>query len=138
MARFGVHQRLITFLREFAYGCVVGAGVLTSTLRYGGGFASLHLVGASAEANIRNRTSTPASQSHPGAGAIIMAKTWSSKMQHLYTIWLGKHDESYVFTDEDLDSWVPPPEYGPLHESFVGHNRAISIEIQKMRPRRQP
>ena len=71
-------------------------------------------------------------------GAIIMAKTWSSNMQHLYTIWLGKHDESYVFTDEDLDSWAPPPEYGPHHESVVGHNRATSIELQKMRPRRIP
>ena len=44
------------------------------------------------------------------AEAITLCKGWTSRMSHLYALWLAQENEEYAFTAEDVSSWQQPAE----------------------------
>jgi len=65
-----------------------------------------------------------------------LAKAWSSKMAHLYGIWLEQDDSEYMFTDADVSSWEQPADYATLLPNLSREELKEASKMLKLRPRR--
>ena len=69
-------------------------------------------------------------------GAIMMARTWQSKMTYFYDLWLSQDRTVYRFTEEDVRGWEEPRSF-TLGASWWTDKQMVTRvkEIRDLRPR---
>ena len=68
--------------------------------------------------------------------ATLMASEWCRRRQHFFNVWLErKEPDLLTFTEEEIASYEPPPEWSEWFSSLSDHHvcmgRARAIQLYK-------